>query len=665
MSGQSLQSGRVVKWPSGQVPEERSGQVQNTKPRTSLAAGERGLGYLTNCSSGQVTQPKNSIRPPLPPGESKIRRGEGRVRASSQQDGQPSEYPSPRRCAPRTRLGFTNPKFFRRPAFTLMEMLVAVSIMTVMVLIIDRVFFNATRAVRAGVGVSDVMNQSRSVNQQLVEDAKQMIGPGVAQGGFADSNVTGVLVIVHHILGDDVTADGRLDGDEFNLSGAQDYTGRNPKSDGMLSGAELSGPGPHEGVPVWHPVYGTVRRLVRSDQLTFFIAQRDLANEKFAPLTPGSTTSFHYPTLDDEPPYARVWYGHGLRTTPNGQSVVGSLGQEVAGNPNRLANQWILGRQALVMAAPYNAAGSQIPNSGGNPITVYASTTSTLALVVGTNFPLGGPTVQNGLTDLTIRPLTYPAGQSPTNPVNALIARTSTVPGNNYALYTDQAKNLYDSRVIDNGILVFTGGSDARRLWINPRPSNDDGAMTSLAAWQVAQMHGLLASNVSDFIVDFAADINNDGLIDTLPDNGGGYYDDGTSPDLFDRNYAPIPAGSIVWYTSPRFANYRGGTNGYDSTEPLTLSADTNWASGTPYSSVNGPYHNAAGVANANGGAFVFRHDDTQAWTTGDPNSSKWPYMLRIRYRMHDKDSLLTAGQAAGTLAPGRWQEIILKVNRP
>ncbi len=369
--------------------------------------------------------------------------------------------------------------------------------------------------------------------------------------------------------------------------------------------------------------------------------------------------------MDQQIPYARIWYGHGLVTTPDGQSVVAELGAGTDGNPNKLANRWVLARQSLVMPEGQLAAGPVLLQSNGANIPVFVSGIGPGVNVAGTDYPdAGNRVLYRGLSDMTNLPLTYPSsGGGPTNPINALISRSSVFPGDQYPLYTGQPKlgaNGYDERSLNFLTFCPTGANgELRRLWVNPRPSSDDGAMNNLAAWQVAQMHGLLASNVSDFIVDFAADLDNDvnNTIDTNP-----LYVAGN--DVHGRAYAAIPAGAITWYTSPRFANTPGTAN-YDSLEPLTLAANAGWPAGTPYSSTNGPYYGAAGHANANGGAYVFRHDDTQAWVSGDPNNSKWPYLLRIRYRMHDKDSLLTAGQAAGTLAPGRWQELIVPVNRP
>ncbi|MCX8018585.1 MAG: polysulfide reductase NrfD, partial [Rhodocyclaceae bacterium] len=57
------------------------------------------------------------------------------------------------------------------------------------------------------------------------------------------------------------------------------------------------------------------------------------------------------------------------------------------------------------------------------------------------------------------------------------------------------------------------------------------------------------------------------------------------------------------------------------------------------------PYYKPAGLA-----AFVWRHDDD-----GKNFNSKWPYLIRIRYRLHDPDGRLASG--TGTPESGRWFE--------
>ncbi|NJL30677.1 MAG: type II secretion system protein [Phycisphaerales bacterium] len=172
--------------------------------------------------------------------------------------------------------------WFRRSGFTLIEMLVAFSIMVVMVVIIDRVFVQAGNAIRAGIGTSEITNNYRSIADQIDRDAQAMIDPSSG----------GILVVIHHVLGDTNINDGNLEGDVNN--------------DGMIGPGETS----TEGVPMWHPQWGTTQRFVRSDQLLF------IANSaSWQPLTgkflSGSDETF---SNDRYASTARVWYGHVQQT---------------------------------------------------------------------------------------------------------------------------------------------------------------------------------------------------------------------------------------------------------------------------------------------------------------------------------------------------------------
>ncbi len=51
--------------------------------------------------------------------------------------------------------------------------------------------------------------------------------------------------------------------------------------------------------------------------------------------------------------------------------------------------------------------------------------------------------------------------------------------------------------------------------------------------------------------------------------------------------------------------------------------------------------------------AWVFRHDDIE--------DSSWPHLLRIRYRVHDREARLTGPGDE----PGRWFEQVIRVTRP
>ncbi len=139
-----------------------------------------------------------------------------------------------------------------------------------------------------------------------------------------------------------------------------------------------------------------------------------------------------------------------------------------------------------------------------------------------------------------------------------------------------------------------------QRLLCNPVPASRD-----FESWQIAQMHPYLAGTVSDFIVEFAGDYDaTDGIDEEESD------------------------GSIKWYSEdnmpPATGFNAGGQSPISDESPTPANADT---------------------------AFVFRHG---------PGQTNWPYLIRIRYRLHD-----ARGEIAnqdGEL--GRWFEQIMVVNR-
>lgn len=184
-----------------------------------------------------------------------------------------------------------NPRFTRRPdraGFTLVELLVAVSITAMMILAISRIFDSVGKAVSRGQAASSILADSRIAGDQLERDFRHMAGP--SDGG--------VLVIVSQAIND----------------------------------VPLNEREPNDLPP------DLQRR--RSDQLVF-IRHRAEAE----PITPGGSGDFN---SDSQAAYIRVWYGHGLRTDPNDDGrASGRLGD--AGSVNEYAGDWIFARQGLFL----------------------------------------------------------------------------------------------------------------------------------------------------------------------------------------------------------------------------------------------------------------------------------------------------------------------------
>lgn len=152
----------------------------------------------------------------------------------------------------------------------------------------------------------------------------------------------------------------------------------------------------------------------------------------------------------------------------------------------------------------------------------------------------------------------------------------------------------------------YTFGAD--RLWVNPAPDGTN----YYASWKVGQMHAVLGVNISDFEVSFAGDYN--------------------TPIGIDED-----AGSIKWYRMGDSPAADLTTRGFHVTDATDA---------TPSTVANLQHANAA---------YVWEHK-------GDPTA--WPSLVRIRYRIHDINGLLTSGEDGSNPISGRWFELILKVNR-
>ena len=297
-------------------------------------------------------------------------------------------------------------------------------------------------------------------------------------------------------------------------------------------------------------------------------------------LTPKDNTTYGN---DITAQHARIWYGHLAQVS--GGSVL-SPGDAQFNQGIR----WTLGRQALLLA-------------GGSPgpAPVYVNGTEYNDPVTGR----GGDPLFVGITDLSNRTLADTTGAA------------ADIGANN-----------------DTDYLART--FEQTRLRYRPKIRN-----TSFPPAQVAQMHPHLARGVSDFAVDFAADLNNNDRIDRATDSDG----DGQVVDDWDSS-SNDNSGEIVWYDGDHFQ-----ANAY------------NWYSGSNESAYS-PY---IPDPNGNGGyAFVWRyHDDANNPGLPGNNSSKWPYLIRIRYRLHDSGGEIASTDSSGDVVAGRWFEHILSVDRP
>ena len=191
--------------------------------------------------------------------------------------------------------------------------------------------------------------------------------------------------------------------------------------------------------------------------------------------------------------------------------------------------------------------------------------------------------------------------------------------------------------------------------------------------------HPIFAGNISDFQVHFAADANNDGEIDRAgptgqPSDAAGAGD----PIVWYGSYDT--GGSLILPDGTPGTSFDFNSNGWDSSSGATTEVED-----------YNPFHVAA-LTNARW-ALTWRHDDGAAFAgDGVSANSKWPYLIRIRYRLHDPRGKVTSSvwggrdgkdndgdglvdnndnsPAAGDEdryfpMSGRWFEVIVPVNRP
>jgi len=439
-------------------------------------------------------------------------------------------------------------------AFTILELIVAISITVIMLLLINTLFQATSNGVSMGMSLSDVIGAGRAISDQIERDADLQLSPG--------GSPNGVLVIV-----------------------CQKYTAVPYK----FRGKEFTRP-------------------VRSDQFMFTRTLGNSANNfGAAPITPINDTTFSSATKTEMAGVEaiRVWYGHVLKTDETG-TAASDLGTP---GPNQYANQWALGRHALFLV-------------GGTAPTIsnYALGATSGSLLAGNVAP--GEPLFKGYTDVAY--LSY-SGDTTVAPGTFVYSGPAVGMASPNTLWAGDAKVDYDPKAL---AYMFTGGN---RMWCNPFPKID---ATNTATWvtagQIAQMHPLLMDNISDFIVEFAADA----------------IDDIAPADEFDGEPDRDPiTKELIWYGLA--ANPATNSQGPPPWDLRTLDP------AVYFSPVASPPAGGAGAA------YVFRH--------GGDNGKLWPYMIRIRYRIHD-----TRAQLAGDPSPeigdtsnaGRWFEQIIKVRR-
>ncbi len=483
----------------------------------------------------------------------------------------------------------------QRKGFTLVELMVAVSILGIMLFLINELFQTTSAAVTTSVQQSKSVAGTRLIGEQIQSDTDAMLGPDDRRGASG-----GYLVIIQRRV-------------------------LNVPLQNTTNLAEFTTP------------------FIRSDQLVFIRNAGGLRS-----MTPQDADSFRSNLVGKSDDYAKVWYGHPQRLNNDG-SIPGNTANFQLGGADagfdRIGSDWILGRQALLFN-PTDAFEESRPTPRANPTVagqpnsyIFARDAYSGSRVFNSTYSRETRIINNGLTDVTIQSYFNPADP------NALVSQLT-----NPALPNEAERN----RLYLNTAYYLRNFP----LRVNTSPTD-----TNFASWSVAQTHGILAPNCSDFVVQFAADLNGNGRLDTTANNGS---------DL---------GGDIRWYdgfnTNPGPANWNTGWQDIDTSRP---------GRAQPFVRIDNDTR-----------AFIFRLDDYRALdpvATGLPpiaerqQRSMWPYLLRIRYRLHgnrgrlagnDPSALVDGidndgdqGQPGGGVdepgedqIPGQWFEHIIRVPRP
>lgn len=348
----------------------------------------------------------------------------------------------------------------RHLAFTLTELLVAVSLIVVLMLAVNVIFKSTADTISAGQALSTAMRDMRSVQSIMKKD---LDGAAMDDGPF-------------FMIRSSVIAAFKNQKDELSDVDTNKLT------------AALTGGGETD---VSTTDYGT--RTFRQDILGFF--SRGLFQRQT-----GNNGTFAAPMSSNE---AYVWYGHLWLPTNNDPTIYNNWFTDLAAtyppgsnaaypgwgtvqnNPNNFyASQWILGREALLLRQP------------------EPSGTDFLILNNGTRQFYVGRAPSAGITDLA--PLS--AGSRSTE-----YGRDGTFAGNPQVLesrYDLVGKTISGYRsILASAIPNFTPGNfwwdDAHfgyRFQANPFPSRP---LTSASAAQTAP---IFVPNCSQFIVEYTGD---------------------------------------------------------------------------------------------------------------------------------------------------------------
>ncbi len=522
-----------------------------------------------------------------------------------------------------------------RLGITLIEMMVALAITTFVILVVNQLFNSVTQTVARGTQASELLQKSRTIDEQLAfetaldnstfndqttpDSAKyaqwhsRMVGPAGRNGTGVDGNPTnsdpgGVLAIVQRVINAPLTFEDAQRG---------------------------------------------VTRPIRSDQLMYFYDQKsplDAEDKRMPTMAPSSRLSFTGDQRDSlNADYVRMWYGHvvqipeGMSTTDIDLSSVNNYNSWDLGytsgttdtqiSPNILAQDWVLGRHALFLSDP-SLTDSSLYTSATPPTFPFGPFVVAPFAIQKAGIT-NNPMMANGVVDVTnstLHDLIYTG--YPAIPEIGLNSRPSLLN------YQNTVLNMMFTRV--------------PLLTANTPVSSDPTKTTEMEAWDYAPTHTYFMGGVSDFIVEFAGDLVTDSFYQI------------TTPTLQiqpDGELDRDPEGRIKWYSA--YANSKTNNNSAipNPDQPMT------------YLAPDPSYYKPSMIPNAMftraDYAFIWTHKSSTAVASeANANFTQWPWMLRIRYRLHDRRGdfegrQITVNAATGQTEPepGVWYETILPVN--
>jgi len=387
------------------------------------------------------------------------------------------------------------------------------------------------------------------------------------------------------------------------------------------------------------------------------------------------------PDLDRTVDFARVWYGHALRTQDNGEPPASNpfLGGGGSGNENPL--DWLLARQAVFLDETVLNPGATAV--AGNPQGIFANGITPGSNVEGhSGVPAGVPeTMVGGLTDFAFFGFEFKqeatnGGTMVSHAIGSLVGESGTtalleaLPIPAPPSPDDPQEIAYEATAVQ---LATYAGS---RLLANAAPSDD------YETWQIAQAHAILNEGCSDFAIEFAADMYGGGNTDNVAVAGGGTFAPDGQIDLDEH-------GNIAWY----------GWAELEDAERFTTRGQRIFSPATNYPPIAESFTAGRNASTA----FVWRHDrfdagvyNVSASGTGDPDDGwsrttsstntaltpsnprnafcDWPYLIRIRYRLasgaplfedQNNNGSQDAGEPIIDSRNGIWFEQIIPVNRP